>query len=191
MNNQTIHDRIKIARLQLGMTMEELAHKVGYVGRSTVGLVEQGKRSISHDMLVKYAEALKVSPHWLLYGFGDGLKDVTELKTFNPALMSCDKLGTLGKDFNVNATTPDTYGGKIKENDIVTVKRFSKAENGDVVAVVIDDHFSFRYWHHMSDEHLLILIPLNPSQKPLTFPEEQIGDKVKYIGKAAYVLNVL
>lgn len=68
MNNQTIFDRIRIARKNLGMTMEELAHKVGYVGRSTIGMVEQGKRSISHDMLVKYAEALKVSPLWLLYG---------------------------------------------------------------------------------------------------------------------------
>ena len=68
MENQTIHDRIKIARLQLGMTMAELAEKVGYTGRSAIAKVEAGERSISHDMLVKYAEALKVSPLWLLCG---------------------------------------------------------------------------------------------------------------------------
>ena len=63
-----IHQRIKKAREAKGWSMQELAEKVGYSSRSAIARVEAGERSVNHEMLVKYAEALEVSPLWLLYG---------------------------------------------------------------------------------------------------------------------------
>lgn len=76
----TIYERIKALRLAKNMSQLELAHKVGYEGRSAISKVENGERDISQSMIVKYAEALEVSTYFLLYGeeepateTGDGL----------------------------------------------------------------------------------------------------------------------
>lgn len=64
----TIYERIKSLREALGMSQDELARKVGYKGRSAISKVESGSRDISQSMIEKYANALGVSPTFLLYG---------------------------------------------------------------------------------------------------------------------------
>lgn len=64
----TIYERIKVLRVKKGMSQEELAKAVGYVGRSAISKVEKGERDISQSMIAKYANALGVSPAYLLYG---------------------------------------------------------------------------------------------------------------------------
>ena len=64
----TIYDRIKMLRTAQGMSQGDLAKKVGYVGRSAISKVESGDRDISQSMIAKYADALGVSPTFLLYG---------------------------------------------------------------------------------------------------------------------------
>ena len=64
----TIYDRIKTERIKLGLSQSELAQKVGYHGKSAISKVERGERDISESMLMKYAQALNVSPQYLLLG---------------------------------------------------------------------------------------------------------------------------
>lgn len=64
----TIYDRIKQLRTSQGMSQYDLAKKVGYEGRSAISKVENGERDISQSMISKYADALGVSPAYLLYG---------------------------------------------------------------------------------------------------------------------------
>ncbi len=64
----TIYERIRATRVEKKMTQDELARRVGYVGRSAISKVEKGSRDISQSMILKYAEALDVSPTFLLYG---------------------------------------------------------------------------------------------------------------------------
>ena len=64
----TIYDRIRMLRTAQGMSQGDLAKKVGYVGRSAISKVESGDRDISQSMIAKYADALGVSPTFLLYG---------------------------------------------------------------------------------------------------------------------------
>ena len=63
-----IYERIKALRIKQGLSQYELALRVGYEGRSAISKVEQGKRDISQSMIVKYANALGVTPTYLLYG---------------------------------------------------------------------------------------------------------------------------
>mgnify|MGYP003290722952 CR=1 FL=1 len=64
----TIYERIKHLRESLNMSQQELAEKVGYQGKSAVSKVEKGDRDINQKMIIKYANALGVTPTYLLFG---------------------------------------------------------------------------------------------------------------------------
>lgn len=60
--------RLREARLEVGMTQEELSAAIG-ASRSLVCLFErQHRKSMSADTLLRLADALDVRPQWLLYG---------------------------------------------------------------------------------------------------------------------------
>lgn len=58
----TVGERIKELRTNLGLTQEELAYKIGYKSRATVNKIESGEREITQSMIVKFANALHVTP---------------------------------------------------------------------------------------------------------------------------------
>ena len=58
-----IGNLIKQRRLELGMTQEELAHKLGYTSKSTINKIEMGKNGISQSKIVDFAKALDCSPY--------------------------------------------------------------------------------------------------------------------------------
>lgn len=62
----TIGKRIRRRREELGLTQEELAKKLGYGDRSTISTVENDKRDITWENVVKYAKALQCSPSYLM-----------------------------------------------------------------------------------------------------------------------------
>lgn len=64
----TIYDRIKARRIELGMTQDELAHILGYEGKSTISKVENGERDLRESTVIRYAKALGVTPAYLYFG---------------------------------------------------------------------------------------------------------------------------
>lgn len=62
----TLCDRIKKRRIELNMSQEELASKVGYTSRSTINKIEMGKIGVKIDKLVNIAKALNTSVSYLL-----------------------------------------------------------------------------------------------------------------------------
>jgi len=67
---ENIGARIKNARLVNKLSQEELAHKVGYVSRSSINKIELGLVDLSASRISAIAKALGVSETWLL-----GLED--------------------------------------------------------------------------------------------------------------------
>lgn len=61
-----IKDRIKERRLELGMTQDELADKVGFKTKGSVCKLEAGDRSIPIGRLRRLAEALETSVDYLI-----------------------------------------------------------------------------------------------------------------------------
>jgi len=53
---------IKQRRLELGMTQEELAHKLGYKSKSSINKIELGITDISQSKIIDFANALDCSP---------------------------------------------------------------------------------------------------------------------------------
>ena len=62
----TIGDRIKQRRLEIDMSQEELAKKVGYKDRSTVSYIEKNGDSLTMQKVKEIAEALRTTPSWLM-----------------------------------------------------------------------------------------------------------------------------
>lgn len=61
-------DRIKKRRLELNMSQEELALKVGYESRSAINKIELGKIGIQQDKVEQFAEALETTAAYLQGG---------------------------------------------------------------------------------------------------------------------------
>lgn len=58
--------RIKERRIQLNMSQEDLAFKIGYKGRSAVSDIENGRRNISRKAIVSLSRVLGVSPAFIM-----------------------------------------------------------------------------------------------------------------------------
>jgi len=74
--NMTMGDRIKNRRTELGMTQQELAVKMGFKTRSHISLLEQGNRNIPISKIKNLANALEVSPEYLM-GWEDNMETTT------------------------------------------------------------------------------------------------------------------
>ena len=59
---------IRQRRIELGMTQEELAHKLGYKSKSTINKIEIGINGISQSKINDFATALDCSPYMFIEG---------------------------------------------------------------------------------------------------------------------------
>lgn len=71
----TIGERIRKRRLEIGLSQDELAKKVGYTSRSTINKIENGTNDITQSMVWKMAEALDTPVSYLM-GW-DGIERLT------------------------------------------------------------------------------------------------------------------
>lgn len=62
----TVGERIKRARQEKGITQTELAERLGYKSRSSINKIEVEGRDIPRSMVVKFAQALGVTPGYLM-----------------------------------------------------------------------------------------------------------------------------
>lgn len=66
----TVGERIKQRRMELGLTQEELAIRMGYKGKTAVCMAETRGDNVTTTKVAKFAKALDVTPRWLM-GFED------------------------------------------------------------------------------------------------------------------------
>lgn len=62
----TIGERIKNRRIQLGLTQTELAHKMGITSKTTICKAETTDFNPTMDRVREFADALNVSPAYLM-----------------------------------------------------------------------------------------------------------------------------
>lgn len=63
----TVYERIRAARVQSGLTQEQVARLLSYQ-RPTISEIEAGRRKVSSDELVSFAKVFGVSIEWLASG---------------------------------------------------------------------------------------------------------------------------
>ena len=57
----TIGERIKMARLKMGYTQEELAKKMGYSGKTSISKIESSGDNVTTNTVMKFADYLNTS----------------------------------------------------------------------------------------------------------------------------------
>ncbi len=197
----TIYDRIRQRRIELNMSQEELAKKVGYAGKSVISKVENGERDIGQSMIIKYAEALDVSPVYLLLGesgmaldnvFPIGLKRVPllgEIACGKPIFADEDRESyvlagaDLKADFCLKCKGDSMVNARIFDGDIVFIKEQPMVENGEIAAVIIDDEATLKRVAYFPEKGMLILKPENPKYSDLVYSGEELNT-IRILGKA-------
>lgn len=61
-----IGKRIKEKRIELGITQEDLASKLGYKSKTTIAKIENGTNDITQSRVVDFANALNTTPAYLM-----------------------------------------------------------------------------------------------------------------------------
>jgi len=62
----TIGKRIQIRREELGLTQEELAHKIGYKSKSSINKIELDIQQLKQSKIKEIAEALDTTPSYIM-----------------------------------------------------------------------------------------------------------------------------
>ena len=155
----TIYERIRSRRIELGLTVEDLANKMGYKDKSSISKIENGKADIPQSKVLAFARALNTTTAYLM-----GIDDAKVGNTpagFQP-LPQRDRIPRVGQiacgtpilaEENVEAYDEvpsawhadftllcqgDSMEPKIKNGDVVAIHSQPMVENGEVAAVLID-----------------------------------------------------
>lgn len=77
-----IGDKIRQKRLELGLTQEELAHRLGYKDKTAINKIETNKNGVKSSKLVKFAHALGCDPTDLLVDIEHEYHDTSEINAY-------------------------------------------------------------------------------------------------------------
>ena len=213
MLDNNIGAKLKQLRKQRNMTLEQVASLVG-VGKSTVRKWETGQiANMKRDKIPVLAEALGTTALFLLGVDADpSTKKISNLDSHNCHTIKIPMLGDIacGKpifadqdnesfiitssnikaDFCLRARGDSMIGARIRNGDIVFIRKQDSVNNGDIAVVIIGDDVTLKRWHYNADEHILRLFPENPTYETLTFVGEEL-ENIHCLGKAVAFQSLL
>lgn len=205
----TLYDRIKSRRTELGLTVEELAHKMGYKDKSSISKIENGKADIPQSKIAAFADALETTTAYLM-----GWEEQSTPKPTSPApippgfipMPKMKKVPLIGAiacgdpitalqnregdvdvpedvrcDFALKCHGDSMVGAGIHDGDVVYIHIQPEVENGEIAAVRIGDEATLkRVYLHMD---YVELRPENPAFESIIRRKEDMND-VHIEGKA-------
>lgn len=198
---------LKKRRKALGLTLEELAERIG-TSKQTIHRYENGTISnIPPEKVEALAHALDTTPSALMGWEGDEAPYHPMAKKRLPLLgrIACgapifvsNEYGsfcTLGDDieadFCLAASGDSMINARIFDGDIVFIRAQDTVENGEIAAVVIGDEATLKRVYFYPNKNKLVLSPENPKYEPLVYIGKEL-DNVKILGKAvAYQSRIL
>ena len=195
----TIYDRIKARRLELGLTVEELAQQLGYKDKSSISKIENGKADIPQAKVELFARALRTTTAYLMGVDGPALPPgcepmppmrqvplVGRIACGMPSLAEQNIEGMISvpegwrADF-VLTCRGDSMAPLIMDGDLVAVRSQPEVENGEIAVVRIDDEATLKKVNF--DGTTMVLQPLNPAYPLMTYTGAALAD-VHIEGKA-------
>lgn len=98
---ETIADRIRYRRIELNLTQDELAKKLGYKHKTSITKIETGKQMLTQSKIAAISKALQTTPKWIL-GWEDELLEQPEKEKLT---VGYDELSADGKKMLMNYLT--------------------------------------------------------------------------------------
>lgn len=210
MKNPTTAQRLSTALSNANMIPQELANASG-VSKASISQYLNGSHSPSNISSGKMAKVLNVNPVWLMGFDVPMIEQVSappainnifpiELKKFpilgdiacgipkyaNEERESYVMAGTeINADFCLKASGDSMIGARIKDGDIVFIRKQDIVENGEIAAVIVNDEneATLKRFFYYQEKALLILKAENPKYEDLIFTKDEL-DKVHVLGKA-------
>ena len=206
----TLYDRIKSRRIELGLTVEELAHKMGYKDKSSISKIENGKADIPQSKIAAFADALETTTAYLM-GWEErpGPSQPTQKATIPPGFIPMPKMvkvplvgsiacGTpilaeqniekivdvpenIRCDFSLTCHGDSMEGAGIHDRDVVYIRIQPEGENGEIAAVRIGEEATLKRGYYQNDT--LTLMPANAAYAPMVYTGPELND-VQIEGKA-------
>lgn len=193
-------DIIKDRRIELGLTMKDVADYVG-VSEGTVSRWESGNiANMKRSRIYKLAEALKISPLVLLGVESSATPDnilpmpamrkiplVGSIACGTPILAAENIEGDVDipehihADFALRCKGDSMINARIYDGDIVYIRQQDTVEHGQIAAVLINDEATLKRVH-LFDDHI-VLEAENPQYRPRTFWGEEMNS-LRILGKA-------
>ena len=202
----TLYDRIKSRRTELGLTVEELAHKMGYKDKSSISKIENGKADIPQSKIAAFADALQTTPAYLM-GWEEqpepkkptippGFEPMPKMKKIPligsiacgepiTAEQNIEKMVDVPEyircDFSLTCHGDSMVDAGIHDKDVVYIRIQPEVENGEIAAVRIDGEATLKRVYYNTGT--LTLMPANPAYAPMVYTGSQL-EEVHIEGKA-------
>lgn len=202
----TLYDRIKSRRTELGLTVEELAHKIGYKDKSSISKIENGKADIPQSKIAAFADALQTTPAYLM-GWEEqpepkkptippGFEPMPKMKKIPligaiacgepiTAEQNIEKMVDVPEnircDFSLTCHGDSMVDAGIHDKDVVYIRIQPEVENGEIAAVRIDGEATLKRVYY--NPGTLTLMPANPAYAPMIYTGPQL-EEVHIEGKA-------
>ena len=206
----TIGDRIKTRRLEIGLSVDQIAEKIGK-NRATVYRYESNDiEKFPLDILFPLAEALHTTPGYLMGWEPSTASDFPENIIPMPEMRKIPLIGSIAcgapvlaeehieeyinipkhihADFALTCKGDSMINARIFDGDTVYIRQQDTVENGEIAAVLIDGEATLKrvqlYEDHISLE------PENPQYRPLVYWGEEMNN-VRILGKAVAFTSVI
>lgn len=196
----TLYDRIKSRRTELGLTVEELAHKMGYRDKSSISKIENGKADIPQSKIAAFADALQTTPAYLM-GWEEqpapaASREPTVPPGFEPmpamdvvplvGRIACGTPITAEENIEQMVCVPsrwhstftltckgDSMEPRIHDGDLVAIRSQPEVENGEIAAVRIGEEATLK--HVYLHENFIELRPENPAFSSIILSREDMN----------------
>ena len=205
----SLHDDIKQRRIELGLTMADVAQSVG-VSEATISRWESGDiANMKRDKIVSLAKALHVSPSFIMGWDEPETEDIVSSNKYNnvfpikthkipllgdiacgePIFASEDKesyvlAGTdIRADFCLRACGDSMINARIYDGDIVFIREQPMVEKGEIAAFIINDESTLKRVYYYPEQNKIILNPENPAYEPFVYVGEELNS-IRILGKA-------
>ena len=198
----SIGDRIKRRRQEIGLTVDQVAEKIGK-NRATVYRYESSEiEKFPIDVLSPLAEALRTTPAYLMGWEGESGAMPANIMPM-PEMRKVPLLGTIAcgepilaeenieeyvkipkdmaGDFALRCKGDSMINARIFDGDIVYIRQQDTVENGEIAAVLIDNEATLKRVR-LFDDHI-VLEPENPMYPPKSYWYEEMNN-VRILGKA-------
>lgn len=196
-----IANKLKELRHERGITLAELAARIGTT-KQTIHRYENGIiANIPHERIEELAAALAVSPSELMGWSEDRRTAPRRLPLLGriacgEPVFAAEEHGEylpvagIDADFCLTARGDSMIGARIFDGDIVFIRRQDTVNDGEIAAVIIGDEATLKRVYYSPEDEKLILSPENPRYAPMVFVGREL-ESIKILGKAVAFQSVI
>lgn len=188
---KTFANRLKALRAERGLSQQKLADLLG-ISKSSINMYERGEREPGFHTVRAFSSFFNVDMNDL-WGTETArsarLPVLGEIACGEPIFAHTDEMEyieadpSLRADFCLRAKGDSMVGARILDGDLVFIRRQETVENGEIAAVIIDDHATLKRVYFYPEEQTLSLHAENPLYPPLIYKGEALRE-IRILGKA-------